>query len=51
MICYWTGTDWGKLVSSTEYGVMIGKTVIGPYALVGSQRRVSRGWRRALKML
>ena len=55
MICHWSGTDWEKLFSSTEYGVMIGRTVVGLVvgtdALVGSWRRASRVWRRALEML
>ena len=51
MICYWSRTDWEKLLPSTEYRVMIGRTVMGPDALVGSQRRVSLAWRRALEML
>ena len=40
MMCYWSRTDWEKLSPSTEYGVMIGTTVMVPDALVGSQRRV-----------
>ena len=43
MICRWSCTDWEKLLPSTEYGVMIGKTVVGPDALVGLWKRVSRG--------
>ena len=30
MICHWSCTDWEKLFPSTEYGVMIGRTVVGP---------------------
>ena len=51
MMCHWSRTDWKKLLPSTEYGVIIGRTVLGPDALVGSRRRVSRVWRRALEML
>ena len=50
MRCHWSRIDWEKLLPSTEYGVMIGRTVVGPAALVGSQRRVSWGWRMALEM-
>ena len=50
MICHLSGTDWEKLLPSTEYRVMIGRTAVGPDALVGSRRRVSREWRRALEM-
>ena len=27
---YWSRTDWEKLSPSTEYGVLIGRTVVGP---------------------
>ena len=40
MMCHWSPTDWEKLLPSTEYGVMIGRSVVGPDALVGSRRRV-----------
>ena len=51
MICHWSRTDWVKVLPSIEYGVVIGRTVLGPEALVGSWRRVSREWRRAWEML
>ena len=51
MRCHWSRTDWEKFLPSTEYGVMIERTVVGPDALVGSWRRVSQGWRRSLEML
>ena len=55
MICHWSRTDWEKLFPSTEYGVMIGRTVVesvvGPDALVDLWRRASRVWKRALEML
>ena len=51
MVSHWSRTDWEKLLPSIEYGVIIGRTVVGPDALVGSWRRVSRGWMRALEML
>ena len=51
MICHWSRADWVKVLPSIEYGVVIGRTVLGPEALVGSWRRVSREWRRAWEML
>ena len=42
MICHWSCTDWEKLLPSTEYGVMIGRTVVGPDALV-VRRRMRHG--------
>ena len=51
MICHLSRTDWEKLLPSTKYGVMIGRTVVGPDTLVGSWRRMSQGWRNALEML
>ena len=55
MICHLSRTNWEKLFSSTEYGVIMRKTVfgpaVGPHALVDSWRRESRVWRRALEIL
>ena len=30
MICHWPRTDSEKRLPSTEYGVIIGRTVVGP---------------------
>ena len=51
MICHLPHTDWEKLQPSTKHGVIIRRTVVGPDVLVGSWKKVSRGWRRALEML
>ena len=51
MIYHLSRTDWEKLQPSTKYGVIIRRTVVGPDVLVGSWKKVSRGWRRALEML
>ena len=51
MTCHWSRTDWEKVLPSIEYGVVIGRTVLGLEALVGSWRRVSREWRRAWEIL
>ena len=36
MIWDWSYIDWEKPLPSTEYGVMIGRIVMGPGTLVGS---------------
>ena len=51
MICQRFRTDWEKCLPSGEYGVMIGRTLLGLAVLGGLWRRVSREWRRALEML
>ena len=51
MICHWSHTHWEKLLPSIEYGVIIGRIVVGPDALVGSWRRLSQELRRALEIL
>ena len=51
MICQRSCTDWEKQLPSIEYGVTIGRTVLGPDPLVGAWGRVSQEWRRTLKML
>ena len=51
MICHWSRTDWEKVLPSIEYGVVIGRTVLGLEALVCLWRRVSREWRRTWEML
>ena len=44
-------TYWEKHLPSIEYGVTIGRTVLGPDPLVGAWGKVSREWMRALQML
>ena len=54
MICHSSRTDRKKLFPSTEHGVMIGRTVVGPVvgldALVDLWRRASRVWKRASRV-
>ena len=51
MICQRSCTYWEKHLPSIEYGVTIGRTVLGPDSLVGARGKVSREWMRALEML
>ena len=50
MICQWFCSDWEKCLPSGEYGVTIGRTVLGLAALGYLWRRVSQEWSRALEM-
>ena len=51
MICQRFCTNWEKCLPSREYGVTIGRTVLGLAASGDLKRRVSQEWRRALEML
>ena len=43
MICHWSRTNWEKLLPSIAYGVIIGRAVLEPDALVGLWKKVSQG--------
>ena len=43
MICHWSCTNWEKLLPSIAYGVIFGRTVLEPDALVGLWKKVHRG--------
>ena len=45
MICQRFRTDWEKCLPSGEYGVTIGRTLLGLAVLGGLWRRVSQEWR------
>ena len=51
MICQHFYADWEKCLPFVEYGVTIGRTVLGLAAVGGLYRRALREWRIALEML